>query len=270
MHIVVCIKQIINPDTPAHLFQIDPATHHQVQGTQPLVVSVFDEIAVEVALQLKDKTAATVSVLSLGQPEAAEALHHTQGMGADAVYLVSDPALEALDSFGKAHVLAAALRKIGATDPVDLVLCGQQAGDVELGIVGPFLAEELGLPLVAWAANVASTAGGQVRFRRSREGGYAIVETSLPCVATITNDESNVPRYPAIMRVRRAMKTAVPTWSANDLSLDAAKLAPQAARILIHDLVIPRTTARCEFIPGESGAQKGAQLAQRMRELNLI
>jgi len=271
MHIVVCVKQIINPDTPAHLFQLDPQTKKQIRGSQPLVISIFDEIAVEVALQFRDKDkSATVSALSLGETEAGETLHHAQGMGAGPAFLLSDPAFADLDAFGRAHVLAAALRKIGETTPVDLVLCGQQAGDVELGVTGPYLAEALGWPMVALASNIVPASEGRIRFTRPREGGYAVLEAPLPCVATITNDQSNVPRYPSILGIRKAMKTQLPVWAAADLSLDRNLLAPEAARLNLTAIETARRESHCEFIPGQSAKEKGEHLAQRMRELKLI
>jgi electron transfer flavoprotein beta subunit len=266
MHIVVCIKQVIDPEIPPQVFQIDPVTRKQLRGTQALVVSTFDECALEVALQQKEKTGSKVTALMIAGQEGAETLRHAIAMGADEAIQVTDPAFEDSDSFGKAHILAAALRKLG---PFDLVLCGQQAADVEMGLVGPFLAEEMGLPLVALAGNV-ELAGSKLKVKRPIEGGYATLEAPMPCLMTITNDERNVPRYASIRGIRQAMKRTVPVWSAADLGLEVSEFGPQAARIRIDELFIPQRQVRCELIGGESGEEQAERLALRLRELKLI
>ena len=266
MHIVVCIKQIIDPEIPPHVFQIDPVAKKQIRGRQVLVISTFDEVALEVALQMKEKEDGTVTALTIGESQAVEALHAALAMGADEAVLVSDPAFENTDSFGTAHILAAALQKVGE---FDAVLCGRQAGDVEMGLVGPFLAEKVGLPCVTLAANM-EAGDGTTRLRRPIEGGYEVLETATPFLATIMNDDSNIPRYVSVRGLRKAMRSEVPVWSAADLGLDPAKLGSETAKIELEELFVPKREIRCEFIEGETGSETGKQLALRLRELKLI
>jgi electron transfer flavoprotein beta subunit len=266
VHAVVCLKQIIDPEIPPHIFRIDPAKKQQVRGTQALVISTFDEVAMEVALQLKEKTAGKVTAITIADADGKQALHQALAMGADEALLLSDPAFEDADAFGKARILAAALGKLGE---FDVVLCGRQAGDVELGLVGPFLAEEMGLPCVTLVANM-EPADGNMRLRRPIEGGYDVLEAPLPLLSTVTNDESNVPRYASVRGIRMAMRKEIPVWSAADLGLDPAQVGPGAVQIQMEELFIPEREVRCEFIEGESAAEKAGLLAQRLRELKLI
>lgn len=266
MHTIVCLKQIIDPEIPPHLFQIDPIEKKQIRGRNALLISTFDELALEVAIQLKERTDGQVTAVTIGGPEAREALHTALAMGADEAVLVSDPAFESADSFALACILAAALRKIGE---FDVVLCGRQAGDVELGLVGPFLAEELNFPCITIVANM-NPWNGKMRLRRPIEGGYEVLEASLPLLATVTNDESNVPRYPSVRRIRAALRKEIPVWSAADLNLDPARLEAEVAQIKMAELFIPEREARCEFIEGQSGQEKGERLALHLREQKLI
>lgn len=266
MHIIVCIKQIIDPEVPFHLFRIDPVAKQQIQGTHPLVISTYDEVALEVAIQLKENVGGRVTALTLGRKEAVQALHQALAMGADNAVLLSDANFEGLDSFGKAHVLAAAVRKIGE---FDLVLCGRQAGDVEVGLVGPFLAGELGIPCVSLVANFQVT-NSTIRIRRPMEAGYEILEAPFPLLATITNDTSNVPRYASVKGLRAAMRMPIPCWSAADLGLNPSDLRAEPLRMEIDELWIPRREMRCQFIEGESGAEKARNLAVRLKTLGLI
>lgn len=265
MHIIVCIKQIIDPEVPFHLFRIDPVAKRQIRGTHPLVISTYDEIAVEVALQLKEKVGGKVTILTMGPKEALQVLHQALAMGADDAVLLSDPRFEDLDAFGKARVLAAGVRKIGE---FDLVLCGRQAGDIELGLVGPFLAGELGIPCIPLIANF-EIVNDALRMRRPIESGYEILEAPPPFLATITNDTSNVPRYASVKGIRAAMRVPIPCWSAADLGLSPIALAG-SPRIEIDEMFIPQREIRCEIIEGQSGAEKARNLAARLRALGLI
>lgn len=266
MHILVCLKQIIDPEAPPTTFQIDPVKKEQVRGTQSLVISPFDENALEVALQLGEKTGGKVTALSVASMDGQQTLRQALAMGANEAVLLSDPAFEGCDSFGKALVLAAALRKIG---DFDVVLCGRQAGDVEMGLVGPFLAEAMRLPCVTLVANM-EPANGQMRLRRPVEGGYEILQAPLPFLATVLNDESNVPRYASVKGIRLAMRREILVWSAADLGITPGSLGKNAAMIEIAELFLPERKERCEFIGGDSGEEKAERLAQRLRELKLI
>ena len=118
MHIVVCAKQIPDPETPPSAFRIDAATNKVVpaQGIAP-VLSQFDGIAAEAALRIKEANAGSkVTVISLGADSAAAAIKQVLAMGADEGVLLNDPAFEDGDSYTTAKTLAAAqraLQKVG-------------------------------------------------------------------------------------------------------------------------------------------------------------
>ena len=125
MRIVVCLKQIIDPELPASQFRIDAESKRQQPNGHPLVVSPYDENALELALKLKEQTGGHVAVLSVGQSSAVSALRKGLAMGADEAALISDPALEGSDAFGIATALAQGIQKLGHAD---LVLCGCESG----------------------------------------------------------------------------------------------------------------------------------------------
>lgn len=270
MHIIVCLKQIIDPEIPPHLFQLDPVQKTQVQGVQSLVISTFDEVALEAALQLKEKTAGTtVTALTIAGPTGTQALHTALAMGADKAVLLSDSAFEQASERGKAHILAAAIRRLA---PYDLVLCGRQAGDVEHGLVGPFLAEALGLPCLTLVSTV-TMEDGRLQLKRPVEGGYEIFEApATPLLLTVTNDESNIPRYASVLGIRKAMRQQIPTWTAADLELDPAGLHANGHSHDMHiaDLFIPERQNQCDLIDGDSAAEKAQALVQRLRERHLV
>jgi electron transfer flavoprotein beta subunit len=267
INIVVCIKQIIDPEIPPEQFRVDPASKRQIRGGLSLVISPYDQNALEVALQLKEKLGGNITALCLGAPEAQGAVRGAMGMGVNAGVLVSDPPLLDSDVFGVAHILAKAIQKIGVPD---LVLTGCVSGDTGHKAVGPLLAQELICPCVTFVSRVEAAAEGTVRLRKRVEDGYERVEASLPLVATIVSDDSNVPRYAKLKDIMAATKKPVPIWKGIDLGLDPTRVGAGAARAQMRELVIPKQENKCEFIPGDSPEEQGERLAIRLRQLKVL
>jgi electron transfer flavoprotein beta subunit len=266
MNIVVCIKQIIDPEIPAEQFALDPVSKRQVRGGLSLVISAYDQNALEVALQLREKAGGKITALSLGGPEAQGAVKSAMGMGVDAGVLVSDPGLTDSDPFGVAHVLAGAIRKLGLPD---LVLTGCVSGDTGHKVIGPLLAEELGWPSLTFVSRI-DAGDGTVVARRIVEDGFERVEARLPLVASILSDDSNVPRYSKLKDIMAAARKTVPVFKAADLTLDPARVGPGAMRLRVRDVVIPRRESRCELVGGDTPGEQAGRLARRLRELKAI
>ena len=266
MHIVVCVKQIIDPEIPTEQFKLDPATKRQVRGGLSLVISAYDQNALEVALQLKEKVGGTVTALSLGEPEAQGAVKSAMGMGADAGVLVTDSALTGSDPFGVAHILAKAIRRIGAPD---LVLVGCVSGDTGDKVMGPLLAEEFGLPCLTFVNRI-EVREGKAAARRIVEDGYEVVEAPLPLVASILSDDSNVPRYSKLKDIMVAARKTVPVWKAADLGVDTTAVGAAGQRLQLREVSIPQRDSRCELMTGDTLAEQAARLAERLRELKVI
>lgn len=251
MRIVVCLKQIIDPELPSSQFKIDPESKRQQANGHPLVISPYDENALEIALQLKEQTTGRVTVLSAGPSEAVSALRKGLAMGADDAVLISDAAIEGSDVFGVTAALAAGIRKLGAAD---MVLCGCESGDWADRAVGPILAERLGMPCVTYVARVEGAAGG-VRARRVTEEGYDIWQVAPPVLFTILSHESNVPRYPKVKDIMTASRRPITTWSLGDIALDSGQVGAAATRVEIQALTLPGRDSRCEFLEGEPEEQ---------------
>jgi electron transfer flavoprotein beta subunit len=266
MDIVVCIKQIIDPEIAPDLFRLDPATKRQVRGGLSLVISAYDQNALEVALQLKAKAGGTVTALSVGSAEAQGAVKSAMGMGVDAGVLVHDPAAAGSDSFGIARVLAAAIRKLGKAD---LILTGCVSGDIGSKVMAPLLAEELNWPCLTFVSRIAPC-DGAVRARRLLPDGYETVEAPLPLVAGIISDDSNVPRYSKLKDIMAAARKPVPSWKLSDLGIDPSCVGPAAHRLVLRDVVIPQRDSRCELIDGETPEEQATRLAARLREMKIF
>jgi len=263
MHIVVCIKQIIDPEIAAAEFKVDFQARQAVQEQGELVLNPYDENAIEVALQMKDKDKEIkVTALTAGGEESQKVLRRALAMGCDEAVWLKDAAFEKLDSAGTAAVIA---RGIGRAGNADVVLCGRQAGDWDMGQVGALLAEELGMPYIPLAYAIEKKENS-LFIKRETDKGMAVMQVGLPAAAGITNSSSNQPRYPSVKGVLMAGRKQIPTYGAADLSLDAE--IPR--RVVVEELTLPSYERQVTFIEGEDGPEKAVNLAAHLIKMNLI
>ena len=263
MNIIVCVKQVLDPEIPPAKFKIDPETKQVIPPTGvPPVISVYDERAVEAACRIKDTHKGNITVISMGSEQAADVIKHTISMGADDGFVLSDPAFENLDSFGTAYVLSKAIEKIGG---YDLVLCGRQAADWGAGQVGSILAEILGIPIVTLACDI-EAADKSIKVKRIVSDGYEVVEAPVPSLVTVSS-EIGLPRLPAGMRLMIARKKQIPVWTAQDIGAEASELGTDKAHTEITGLSVPDRKTECEIIAGATPSEAAVNLAVKLNEL---
>ena len=250
MKIIACIKQV--PDSEAKV----KAEGGKVSwGDAPLVINPFDEYAVEGALQQKEaESGSTVTALCIGPESAREALKHALAMGADEAILISDPALNELDTVGAARVLAAAIQKIGA----DMVVFGRQTLDNGAGITPAQTARVLGWPMLGLAGQI-KVQDGSVTVERVIEEGRQTVSAKLPVVVSVVQSIGE-PRYPSFMGIRKASKANIPAWSLADLGTSAPE--PVVKRTELMNPPVQETSI--EIITGETPAEIADKLADKI------
>jgi len=267
MHIAVCVKQIPNPEIAASQFRIDEQAKKVVPlPGAALVMSPFDEQALEAALRLRDNgMTVRVTVLTLGGEGARAVLKHGLAMGADDAVLIAGASPDSGNGFVTARVIAAAIRRLG---DCDLILAGRQAADGDAGVVGCGVAEMLGVPVVTFARSVEAK-DGVVRVERVVENGFDVIEAPLPAVVTVSNELGKA-RAPSLRETMRASRKPVTAWSVADLGVDAAQFAQDQRRCTLARLFIPVDAGRCEFIAGDTPEAQAARLVQRMREEKVL
>lgn len=260
MEIVVCVKQV--PDTTE--VKIDPVTNTLIRQGVPSIVNPFDKFALEIALQLKEKHGGRVTVLSMGPPQAKDALKECLAMGADAAILLSDRAFGGADTLATSYTLAAAIRKIGNAD---LILCGKQAIDGDTAQVGPEMAEHLGWVQVTYAAGV-EVDGEKITVQREQDEGYDVVTTKLPAVVTIIKTIYE-PRYPTVKGTMKANRTEIPVWTAADLDVDPGCLGLNGSPTKVKRIFTPQRQVHGEIIEGEP-REAAAGLVEKLRALKIV
>ncbi len=268
MNIIVCVKQIPDPETPAASFKVDEAAKKVIpaQGIAP-VVNPFDPQATEAALRLKESSGGDgkITVISLGPDSARDAIKHALAMGADEGVLLSDPAFEGIDNFQTATALAKAIQKVGGAD---LVLMGRSSADWDMGVVPVGVGEILGMPVVTIAKAVEPSGSG-LKVERVLDDGFQTVEVNLPAVVSVSN-EFGEPRYPQLRQIMLAAKKTVQVWNAADLGLGADETGEANRWLPLEALYVPKVESNVEIIEGDSPEEKARNLAQKLRAAKLV
>ena len=179
----------------------------------PTIFNPEDLNALECAVQIREQHGGHVTVLCMGPPAANGLLREALYRGADDAVLLTDRRFAVADTLATSYTLGQAIRKLG---DFDIVLCGRQAIDGDTAQVGPQTAEKLGVPQVAYVQEVLDVGDGTLKARRQIEGGYEIVETTLPALLTIT-DDGYEPRPPAVKRAMRYKRASGPSGLADSV-----------------------------------------------------
>ncbi len=266
MKIVVCVKQVIDPETPPYTFKVDYNTNRVLQPLTTLpVLDPYGENAVEAALRIKDTMGGEVTVLSMGNNFIQSVVKKVLSMGADRLILLEDDGNTDADSWSTAHSLAMAIRKIGC---FDLVLCGRQSSDTNAGQVGSGIAFFLGVPCITVAKKIIIS-NEKAKIERLVDDGTEVVEVSLPSVITVSSELGD-PRYPSIKGILAAKKIDSIVWKPDDIGAEASKVDNGGMRLKLLRLFQPVIDSKCEIIEAESSEEAGVKLALKLRENKII
>ncbi len=262
MEILVCVKQV--PDTSE--VKIDPATNTLIRQGVPSIVNPFDKNALEAALQLKDKHGGKVTVISMGPPQAKDALKECLAMGADAAYLISDRAFGGADCLATSYTLAAGIRKLGQ---FDLILCGKQAIDGDTAQVGPEIAEHLGIAQVTYVSTI-EVDNDTVKVERDHEDGVEIIEAKCPVLLTVIKALNFEPRFPTVRSTMKANRAEIPMLTLADVDVDAQKIGLKGSPTQVRRIFTPPQRTQGLIIKTENVQDAVAELTQKLAEAKII
>ena len=261
MKVIVTIKQV--PDT--HEVRLDPRTGTLIREGVPSIINPEDKNALEAALSLREQLGGEVVVISMGPPQADDALREALAMGADRAILLTDRAFAGADTWATATTLGIAIERIG---DYDLILAGRQAIDGDTAQVGPQLAEYLNIPQITYVREY-EIADGKVRAQRALEDGYELLEAPLPALLTVTKD-TNKPRYPTAPGIFRAYREqTVEHWGAAEVGADPERVGLKGSPTQVKRSFSPPPKEPGEVIQ-EPPAEAARQLVSRMRQKNLL
>ncbi len=247
MDIVVCIKQVPNS---AHV-RIDPETKALMREGVESIVNPYDMHALEAGLSLKEQYGGKVTVLTMGPPQAEEALREALSCGADDAILLSDRAFAGADTWATTHTLSLGIKKLGS---FDLIICGKQAIDGDTAQVGPGLAERLNIPYVTYVRRIEAVENGAMRVQRLMDNGYDVLEVPLPLLVTVVK-ELNEPRLPSLKGKIRARSQTISVYGAKELGADQNKIGLSGSFTEVTEIFAPKWDRQPQIIKGSVDEQ---------------
>src|SRR3954453_1686111 len=202
MHIVVCVKQV--PDTK--IIKINPKTNTLDRRSAPAILNPYDAHAVQEAVKIREKTGGTISVLSMGPPQATAVIKKSVEIGADKGYLISDRAFAGADTLATSYALSKALEKINKEHPIDLIICGKHAIDGDTGQVGPGIARRMDIPPITNVIEVSEVNQKEntVLLKRKLTSGYELIQAELPCLLTVEKEINEIEYAPMPNMIKAA------------------------------------------------------------------
>ncbi len=237
MHIVVCIKQV--PDTK--IIKINPKTNTLDRRSAPAILNPYDAHAVQEAVKIKGKTGGTISVLSMGPPQATAIIKKSIEIGADRGYLITDRAFAGADTLATSYTISKALEKIGKEIPIDMVICGKHAIDGDTGQVGPGIARRMDIPPVTNVIEVAEVnlKEKSVLIKRKLSNGYELIQTKLPCLLTVEKEINQI-EYSPMPNMLKAARYEPVIWAVSDLeNVDRAQLGLKGSPTIVGKMFAP-------------------------------
>ena len=258
MQIIACVKQV--PDPEVVQTRIDPDTRRLVREGVELVLDPGDEVALEEALRLAERTPdSTVTVASMGPEKATDALRRALAMGAHDAVLVTDPQLAGSDSLGTAKALASAIRR----RDFDVIFCATESTDGYTGMVPGMIAELLGIPHLSFVRQL-DVSGGEITAHRVTERGYQVLASTLPVLVTVASG-ANEPRYPALKGIMAAKRKTIETLDTAALGLSTAEVGESGARERVLELMpVEERAAGQIFTDDGDGAVRLADFLQHI------
>ena len=247
MNIIVCVKQV--PD--AKDVRLDPKTNTMAREGVAAIMNPFDRHALEEGVRLKEQYGGTVTVISMGPPQAEAVLREAVACGADEAVLVSDRAFAGADTWATTYTLGKAIEKIGS---FDLVICGKQAIDGDTAQVGPGLAKRLNIPYVSYVRKITGLNNGFLSIHRLMDDGYDEVEMPLPGLLTVVK-EINEPRVPSLKGKMKAKSLLLKTLNAGDIGADPDSIGLPGSTTQVVKVFAPEFKGEREMLEGSVDEQ---------------
>jgi len=245
MNIFVCIKQV--PNTTEVKWDLEKGTLIR-EGVES-IVNPFDLYAVEEGLRIKERLGeGKVITITMGPPQAKEALRDVIAMGVDEGILVSDRAFAGADTLATSYSLYKAMEKIG---DIGIIIAGKQAIDGDTGQVGPGIASWFGFPQVTFVRKIVEISKEKAVVERLTDYGYDVVEIGLPGVITVVK-EINEPRLPSLRGKMKAKKFEPTVFTSKDIDADETKIGLQGSPTQVKKVFSPPKRTGGEKFEGEA------------------
>jgi electron transfer flavoprotein beta subunit len=245
LSMIVCMKVVPKPEE----IRVDPETHLLDREGARSEFNPPDMNALEMALDLRDHHGGKVKVISMGPPLFERYLRIALAMGADEIFLLSDPRFAGADTLATTYTLTRGIEKMGGAD---IIFCGEESSDGATGQVPPGLAEWLDLPQMTLLNDLYIDQEKEVLVgKREVQGGYELLEVPAPAVVSVKT-ASNEPRFLDYRITEWAFNEAELTvWNQEDLDADPSMVGLEGSPTIVTGLdEAPERERKREFLEG--------------------
>ena len=263
MNIIVLVKQV--PDTTE--VKLDPKTGNLIREGIESIINPDDRHALEAAIYLKETAGGKVTALSMGPPQAIDAISEAIGMGADRGILLSDRAFAGADTWATSFTLGKAIEKIGK---YDLIFCGRQAIDGDTAQIGPQVADYLHMSQVSYVSEIEKVNRKSIVVKRRLEDGFEKVRADMPALLTVIG-ELNAPRYSYVGRLIDACreKSPIEVWNAADIGVQTSEVGLEGSLTHVIKTFAPKFQREGEMLEGDT-KESVRTLIGKLKENRLI
>jgi len=259
MNIVVLVKQV--PNTTK--VKLDPGTGNLIREGLEGIVNPDDLHAIEAAVRIKEENGAKVTAVSMGPPQAVDALTQAIGMGADQAILLCDRAFAGADTWATSLTLSRAIEKIGE---YDLIFCGHQAIDGDTAQIGSQVADWLDIAQATYVKEIETISDREIIVKRRLENGFERVSCQLPALLTVIKD-LNEPRFAHVERLITActQKAPIQIWNAADIGVSTCEVGLEGSNTHVIKTFTPNFKRQNEILEG-SKEEVVAKLFERLKK----
>ncbi len=262
MNILVCIKQVPS----SNKVNVDPVTGVLLRDGVDSKMNPYDLYALETALRIRENSGGSVTVLSMGPPQAQAVVREAFAMGADKGILLSDRAFGGADVLATSYTLSQGIRSAGN---FDLILCGKQTTDGDTAQVGSEIGEWLGMPSVSNVKQILKVEDDSVTIEMDMPGHLELSEIAYPCILSVDKDIF-MPRLPSYLKKQNAKDRPVIVLSLGDMEdTDEANYGLNGSPTQVQRIFPPENDVRQERWEDE-GAVLGTRLYDKLTELKFL
>ncbi len=255
-HIVVCIKQV--PDTNNIKWSAD---NNIVREGMLSILNPCDEFAINLGVEIKNKTGAKLSVVSMGPNQAKQVIEQALALGCDEGFLLCDKSFAASDTLATGKTLACGIKKL--MGDFDLIICGQYAIDGDTAQTGPTIANFLDIEHVSYVKKV-EIFGDRLNILQELERGYNKVEAKTPVLLCAANEDYEH-ITPKIEDYIEAQNKPIKIFGAEDIEINKADTGLSGSPTFVSKVFRTQINRPC-IIREDFGAKDLIREINRMRE----
>lgn len=259
MNILVCIKQV--PDS--NKVEVDPVTGVLKRNGVESKMNPYDLYALEAALRIREKTAGSITVITMGPGQAVGIIKEAFAMGADNGVLISDRKFGGADVLATSYTLSQGIKQSGE---FDLILCGKQTTDGDTAQVGPEVAEWLGIPSLSNVSQIVEQKESSVVVEMDMTDDIEVAEIQYPCLLAVDKDIF-IPRLPSYIRKQETKDREIKVITLADMEDKEEKnYGLNGSPTQVQKIFPPQVNNHREVWNGD-GKELAEQLLHKLKEL---